>query len=614
MAPGVDGLPAAEREVDVSGPVADFLAAVSPRVLTRLKLGLRAFEWLPFPRRFSHLDPAAREALLEKLEGSRLSLKHDLLLMAKLFSTLGYAVTPEVEERIGFKIGCGLADGSLPEPAGTLGDTEPPGEGEECDVVIVGSGAGGAVAAATLAEAGLDVIVLEAGEHYTRDSYPSDHLDAIAELYRDGGLTIAEGRPPIPVPVAKVVGGTTVINSGTCFRAPDSIIDDWKSRFGVAWAGDMDADYAEAEEFLHVTQLDPERMGRNGQLAMEGAAAIGASGAPIHRNAGNCVQCSSCPFGCEIDAKRGMHVSYLPRAVAAGARIRAGVQVERVIVEDGRAVGVSCSTRTGSGGPQRSFTVRARRAVIAAGGALGTPELLQRSGLGGHHVGRNLHIHPACWVGARYGEEVRGWEGVMQSFYVDEWESRRILLEATFTPLAFGGAWLLGSGRAHQEAMLDFGHVGSIGVHLCDHSSGRVGLGAEGSLRASYKLTRDDAGRLAFGIARAAEIHFAAGATEVYPNIPRVGVLKPGDLAKFEATTFRPSELRLEAFHPMGTARIAADPSEGVCAPDGSVNGTRDLYVADASLFPTSVGVNPMMTVITFAKQVARGVAGGGFA
>jgi choline dehydrogenase-like flavoprotein len=612
MAPGIDGLPAAERDVAVSGPVANFLASVSPRVLIRLRLGLHAFEWLPFPWRFSRLDAEAREDFLRRLEGSRLPLHHDLLLMAKLFSTLGYAVTPAVQERIGFEIGCGLADGSLPEPAGSLGETEPPGEGEDCDVVIVGSGAGGAVAAATLAEAGLDAIVLEAGDHYDRDSYPSDHLEAIAKLYRDGGLTIAEGRPPIPVPVAKVLGGTTVINSGTCFRAPDSVLEEWKRDFGISWAGDLAADYAEAEDFLRVTQLDPERMGRNGQLAMEGAAAIGASGAPIHRNAGSCVQCSSCPFGCEIDAKRGMHVSYLPRAVAAGARIRAGVQVERVLVEDGRAVGVSCSTSAGNGARRRSFTVRARRAVIAAGGAFGTPELLQRSGLGERQVGRNLHIHPACWVGARYGEEVRGWEGVMQSYYVDEWEPDGILLEATFTPLAFGGAWLLGAGRAHQEAMLGFGHVGSIGVHLCDRSSGRVGLGAEGSLRASYKLSGEDAGRLAHGIARAAEVHFAAGATEVYPNIARVGVLRPGDLATFEATTFKPSELRLEAFHPMGTARISNNPADGVCATDGSVNGTDDLYVADASLFPSSVGVNPMMTVIAFAKQIARGVAGEG--
>jgi choline dehydrogenase-like flavoprotein len=611
MAPGIDGLPVAERDVDVSGPVARFLGSVSPRVLGRLRLGLRAFEWLPFPWRFSRLDPAAQADFLLKLEGSRLPLHHDLLLMAKLFSTLGYAVTPQVQERIGFEIRCATADGSLPEPPGTLGDTEPPGEGEECDVVIVGSGAGGAVAAAELAAAGLDVIVLEAGAHYDRDSYPEDQLDAIATLYRDGGLTIAEGRPPIPVPVARVVGGTTVINSGTCFRAPEPVLADWKQRFGISWAEDMAADYAEAEQTLHVKQLDPETMGRNGQLAMEGAAAIGASGAPIHRNAGNCTQCSSCPFGCEIDAKRGMHVSYLPRAVAAGARIRAGVQVDRVLVEQGRAVGVSCTTRAG-GGKRRAFAVRARHAVISAGGAFGTPELLLRSGLGGKQVGRNLHIHPACWVGARYEEEVRGWDGVMQSYYVDQWESKGILLEATFTPLAFGGAWLLGAGESHQRAMLDFGHVGSVGVHLCDESSGRVGLGAEGSLRASYELLKSDADRLAFGIARAAEVHFAAGATEVYPNIARVGVLKPGDLPTFEATSFKPAELRLEAFHPMGTARMAADERDGACSIDGSVHGIDALYVADGSLFPTSVGVNPMMTIIAFAKQVARGIAGGG--
>ncbi|HYG96454.1 MAG TPA: GMC family oxidoreductase, partial [Solirubrobacterales bacterium] len=207
-------------------------------------------------------------------------------------------------------------------------------------------------------------------------------------------------------------------------------------------------------------------------------------------------------------------------------------------------------------------------------------------------------------------EEVRGWEGVMQSFYINEWEERhRVLLEATFTPLAFGGAWLIGSGREHQRSMLDFGHVGSIGVHLCDRSEGRVGIANEGALRASYRLSGEDADRIVFGIARAAEVHFAAGATEVYPNIPRVGILKQRDLPQFEATRFKPSELRLEAFHPMGTARIAADPRRGVCAPDGSVNGTPGLYVADGSLFPTSVGVNPMMTIIAFAKQVSRGIA-----
>jgi choline dehydrogenase-like flavoprotein len=608
MAPGIDGLPAAERDVDVSGPVAKFLRSVSPPVLLRLRLGLRAFEWLPFPWRFSRLDPQAAADFLQRLERSRFPLHHELLMMAKILSSLGYAVVPAVEVRIGTETRCALADGSLPEPADDLGDLEPRGEGEECDVAVVGSGAGGAVAAATLAEAGLDVLVLEAGGHYNRDNYPVDRLQAITELYRYAGLTIAAGKPPIPIPVAQVIGGTTVINSGTCFRAPGAVLENWREEHGVSWARDLDEDYAEAEEFLRVTQLDPERMGRNGQLAMEGAAALGASGAPIFRNAGNCVQCSSCPYGCAIDAKRGMHVSYLPRAVAAGARVRAGVEAQRVLVEDGRAAGLACSVRD-AGGRSRSFQVRARRAVVAAGGAFGTPELLLRSGLGGDQVGRNFHIHPACWVGARYEEEVRGWEGVMQSFYLDEWEPQGVLLEATFTPLAFGGAWLTGTGAEHQRSLLEFGHVGSIGVHLCDRSQGRVGLGNDGAIRVSYKLTREDADRIHYGIARAAEVHFAAGATEVYPNIPRFETLKQGGLAAFEAAPLKPSELRLEAFHPMGTTRIAADPRHGVCAPDGSVRGTRNLYVADASLFPTSVGVNPMMTIIAFAKQVSRGVA-----
>jgi len=609
MAPGVDGLPAAERDVDVSGRVAGFLRSLSPRVLLRLRLGLRAFEWLPFPWRFSRLDPEAAQDFLRKLDASRFPLHHDLLLMGKLFSTLGYAVAPEVEARIGTVTTCALADGTLPEPAGSLGETEPRGEGEECDVAIVGSGAGGAVAAATLAEAGLDVLVLEAGDHHDRDSYPADRLEAIQTLYREAGLTIAEGRPPIPVPVAKVVGGTTVINSGTCFRAPDSILEEWRGEFGLDWAHDLGEDYAEAEDFLRVTRLDPNRMGRNGQLAMEGAAALGHSGGPIHRNAGDCVQCSSCPYGCAIDAKRGMHVSYLPRAVAAGARLRTGVEALRVLVEDGRAAGVTCSARD-SAGRRRPFEVRARHAVIVAGGALGTPELLLRSGLGGSQVGRNLRIHPACWVGARYEEEVRGWEGVMQSYYVDQWEETHgVLLEATFTPLAFGGAWLVGTGREHQRSLLDFGRIGSIGVQLRDESVGSIGLANDGALRAGYGLTDGDARKVIFGIARAAEVHFAAGATEVYPNIPRAGVLKPGEVAKFEATRFKPSELRLEAFHPMGTARIAADPRRGVCAADGSVNGTAGLYVADASLFPTAPGVNPMMTIIALAKQVSRGIA-----
>ena len=162
----------------------------------------------------------------------------------------------------------------------------------------------------------------------------------------------------------------------------------------------------------------------------------------------------------------------------------------------------------------------------------------------------------------------------MQSYYVDEWEAERVLLEATFTPLPFGGAWLLGTGREHQESLLDFGHIGSIGVHLSDHSAGRVGLAGDGSLRMTYKLTDEDA--------RAARLRDRPRGRNPlrrrrHRGLPqhRAGsrFCARATSPTFEATTFQPSELRLEAFHPMGTARIVADPGAGVCAADGSVHG-----------------------------------------
>jgi choline dehydrogenase-like flavoprotein len=619
VAPGYEGLPPAEREIPVVEPVTRFLATQPPQTVRALRLVLRLFEWLPFPWRFSRLGLDAREEYLAKMETSRFALYRDLLLLAKTLAMMGWARDERVRSRVGFVSRCAVREGTPPPETRPLGDLVPRGDGEQCDVAIVGSGAGGAAAATALAEAGLDVLVLESGPHVDHHSYPRDPVDALPMLYRDGGLTIALGRPAIPVPVGHVVGGTTVINSGTCFRAPEEVLTEWLEEHNVGWAHDLDEEYERAELELSVAPVDPARMGRNGQLCMEGAEAIGARGGPIRRNAGACVQCSSCPLGCSLDAKRAMHVSYLPRAVAAGARVRAGVEALRVRVEDGRAIGLVCraggpttaaesAARNGRPPNSRPWEVRAR-AVISAGGAFGTPELLMRSGISNTHLGRHLHVHPAAWIGARYEEEVRGWEGVMQSYYVDEWESQRILLEATFTPLSFGAQWLPGVGREHARRIVDFGRMASIGVHLHDRSEGRVGVNSKGALRLSYRLRPDEAKLIQFGIARAAEIHFAAGATEVYPNVGPASVIPRGRLEEFEALDLSPADLRLEAFHPMSTARMGTDPAESVTDIDGAVRGVENLYVADASLLPTSVGVNPMMTIIACAARVARGLA-----
>jgi choline dehydrogenase-like flavoprotein len=613
MAPGVEPLPAAERDVPVAESFAAYAASLEPRTLRQLQVALRVFEWLWFPWRFSRSSLEARQRLLAGLERSRLSLRRDLLLLIKVIAGTQYARDKRVRLAVGYRERCALAPGESdaepdPDAPSPLGELKPPEEGEQCDVVVVGSGAGGAVAAAILAEAGLDVIVVEAGPYMNRATYPEDPVDALSTLYRDGGLTIAQGRPAVPVPVGRAVGGTTVVNSGTCLRAPQRVLERWRDEHGVEWAMDLEAEFADAEKRLRVQRVDVECMGRNGELLMAGAEKIGASGGPLSRNAGRCVQCSSCPKGCRLDAKRAMHVTYLPRAAEAGARVRAGASAERVMFENARAVGVRCTVD--GEGPARRYEVRARN-VVCAGGAFGTPELLLRSGLGEGNgaLGQNMHIHPAAWIGARFDEEVRGWDGVMQSYYVDQWFDRGLLLEATFTPLAFGAQWLPGVGREHQERVLAYDRIASTGVHLSDRSSGRVGLAGDGSLRLSYRLTEKDAATLTYGIARAAEIFFAAGAREVYPQVSGSPVIRPGGVAAFEGSPPRPAALRLEAFHPMGTAAMGSDPSRSATTPAGAVRGATNLYVADASLLPTSLGVNPMMTVIACASRIAGRLA-----
>src|SRR5215207_5666664 len=380
MAPGVDGLPPAagpagsvgsesDDAVDTVAAVDRYLGSLPHRAVRQVKLALWALELLPFPWRFSRASLAAREDFLARLERSRFPFAADLLLFLKVLAGLGYGNDPVVREAVGYEMRCAVSDGLPPVaggPAG-LGDLTPPIGGEECDVAIVGSGAGGAVCASILAEAGLDVLVLEAGPYMDSSSYPEEPLAALEALYRDGGLTIAEGRPAIPTPVGRAVGGTTVINSGTCFRAPDDVLAGWRDDHGIEWATELAGDYAEAEEALWVKPVDPERMGRNGQLLREGAESLGVGHEPLNRNAGGCYQCSSCPSGCRLDAKRAAHVSYLPRAVAAGARVRAEVDARRITFDGERASGLECVAR--ADGRARPFRVRAKRAVVVAGGA-----------------------------------------------------------------------------------------------------------------------------------------------------------------------------------------------------------------------------------------------------
>ena len=595
-------MPGAEMPggVEIAAPVSRYLSAAPARVRAVVRLALRVVD-LPVP--LARLSPERRAARLRRLERSRIGVLRDLVLLPKTLCSIAYARDPSVAAAVGVTLRCerrpGALDGFPPAPPPLdPGALRAPDGVERCDVVVVGSGAGGAAAARLLAERGLSVIVVEEGLYRDARGYSTDPFEALPALYRDAGLTVCEGRPAIPLPVGRCVGGTTVVNSGTCFRTPADVLLRWRDEFGIPWATELGERFEALERDLHVQPVDPATAGRNAELCRVGAEALGAQNGPLFRNAAGVDRCATCPTGCALDARQAAHVSELPRAVAAGARVRAGQRVERVLLEGERAAGVSCG----------GYEVRARAVVLAAG-ALGTPGLLLSQGIGNRSgaVGRHLRIHPACWVGARHEQEVRGWEGVMQSWHVGEWREHGLFLEATATPPAFGAHWLPGAGAELTERIERYGNLAVIGVHLSDRSEGRVRARGRG-VRVSYRLRPDDAQTIAYGIARAAEIHFAAGATEVYPQIARAGVWRRGERGP-DTERVRPRDLRLEAFHPMGTARMGADPASTVVSPSGELHDVPGLFAADASIFPTSLAVNPMITIMACARVVAAGLA-----
>jgi hypothetical protein len=230
--------------VGVAEPVSGYIGGAPARVQLVVRLGLRALQLTAFPRRFSHMSLERRSRHLEKLESSRFSFLRDLFLLFKTLTGVGYSRDLRVQQVIGVEACCVGTPSPLRLDADTM---RAPSDVERCDVVVVGSGAGGASVARVLSEAGMSVIVVEEGDYYDASSYSTDVFEALPRLYRDSGLTVAEGRPAIPLPIGRCVGGTTVINSGTCFRAPGDILTRWRDDHGLGWACDLDGEFEGAE-------------------------------------------------------------------------------------------------------------------------------------------------------------------------------------------------------------------------------------------------------------------------------------------------------------------------------------------------------------------------------
>jgi choline dehydrogenase-like flavoprotein len=622
---GFDGIPGA-RKLDLTGRIETQLAGYPKGVRQMVGMMITAFDLLPLASRnlkpFHRLNPEQRDRFIEGIEKIRLSAPRDLTVGLKGMMSLAYFGSDEVSKAIGYD-GLPLVPVTRPEkvtptlPVSTWPELRD-GAREECDVVIIGSGAGGAVAAYELASAGLSVVIVEEGGTFTREDFAGRPLlERVGRAYRDQGLTFTAGNVTISLPLGRAVGGTTVVNSGTCFRTPDWVLESWGRDHGVrdTDAQTMSPYFSQAEEVLNVTPVPDEVLGGNGAKLRDGAKAMGWSSGPIPRNIRDCHGSGQCAFGCPRDAKQAMQLSYLPMAGRLGARIFAH-SVVRAIRHDGvRATGVSVEVHDPETHAVRgSLEIRARAVVVAAG-AVHTPGLLQSSGLAGKsgQVGRNLRIHPGAGAIALFDEELFAWKGTMQSWYVDEkLRSDGIILEATMPPpgVSYSAGALPFWGEKLMKHVSEYPRMASVGMMVSDQCSGRVLRRPGGKPLMLYNLGRLEAQRLAKAVVMAGEAYFAAGAKEYYPMVRGTAVVHDREeLRQIEPEKVRPQDLKLSAYHPMGTVRMGEDPARSVVDSYGRAHHCEGLYVCDASLFPSSTAVNPQLTIMATAHRIGRRLA-----
>jgi choline dehydrogenase-like flavoprotein len=475
------------------------------------------------------------------------------------------------------------------------------------DACVIGTGAGGAPVAKELAEAGLSVAMLEEGRRFAVDDYTARPREMSARLYREHGQISTIGVPPIVLPLGMTVGGSTQVNSATCFRTPPAVLEMWGARFGLEElnAAELEPYFRRVERELNVARTPAAIAGRNAAVVKRGADALGYSGGYIYRNVRGCVGSGVCNFGCPTSAKQHVGVTYVPKAWDAGATTYSSTIARRLVLDGRRARGVEAETASG-----RRLEISCDLVVLAAG-AIHSPLFLRRNRIQERsgQIGRNLSLHPAAGVRALFDEPIEMWDGVPQSYFIDEFAGEGIMLEgAAGTP-----DWIATSlpyvGERHSALMRSARNLSQFGVMVSDSSRGSVSEIA-GTLIVRYDLNERDTAAFKRGIEILADIYWAAGARRVYPPIAGLPELGPGDMDALRRLRLEPGQLPLIAFHPLGTCRMGADPASSPVDEDGALRGFEGIYLADGSIVPSSLGVNPQITIMALATRIAFRLAG----
>jgi choline dehydrogenase-like flavoprotein len=486
-----------------------------------------------------------------------------------------------------------------------------PGQTIGCEVVVVGSGAGGATVAAELAEAGFDVVVVEEGRYFSTRDFTASASDMVRTLYRDAGATMAVGRPPILYQEGRAVGGSTVINGGMSWRTPERILAEWRDHYGVEWLDEqsMELYFERVERRIHVDTQDPESIGRDNALLKEGADRLGWDVIPNRRNQVHCPGSNNCAFGCPTGAKQSSLVTYIPRALHFGARVHSDLRAMEILRRGKRATGVRCQIMNHGHRPGGEVTITARMVVVACG-SIHTPALLWRSGFKSPsgRLGKNLTMHPNIKVVALMDEPVRGWEGVHQGYQIREFGDQGIsTLAAVNVPPSVLALTMPQYGDALGAFLDQYDHMMIAGALIEDHTTGAVRRAPGGLPVVSYNLAKQDAYAAVEAARRLSELLFEIGAKQVF--LPFAGlhhISGPDELGKIDPSVIPRESMEVLTVHMMGTAAMGGDRSHAVTDSFGHVHDAEGVMVADASLFPGPVGVNPMETIMALATRNAH--------
>ncbi len=483
---------------------------------------------------------------------------------------------------------------------------------DDADVVIIGSGAAGATAARVLTERGLDVVVLEEGPVVDREALRSDMYSTFRTLWRDMGLQVAQGRSFTPILQGSCVGGTTVINGAILHRMPEQIHAAWHEDRALGHAlpyGELVRVWDTMDEELSVGVAPPEVLGRNNSLMRDGLQRLGVSGNLIRRNVNACRGSAHCNQGCPTGRKQSMNETYVPFAVARGARVYATCRATRLLLDGDRAVGVE--GRFGRAGPK--LVVRARHAVVLAASAIASALFLLDHGIGraSRLVGQRLQCHPGTGVSGLFDQPVRQWHGATQGYESTHYWHERMKFEVVGMPLEFGSVRLPGIGAPFVRRLADYGHVATWGLQVRARTLGRVRRSFLGGKVIEYSIADDDVRLLKLGVERLVRAMFAAGATEVFPGVFGLPerLHAPDDVAAIHALPDDPRLFHCIAAHLFGTAVMGGSPRDSVVKPTLEAHDVRDLYVTDSSVFPSNLGVNPQHTIAAVSWLASERIA-----